>query len=500
MGFPHEAMVDMTGGVTEVQSVAALPRDLAGFLQPLLKKGSLINCASGQGPVEKTSEFGIVFRHAYSLTGVEKIKTKRGHAELVRVHNPWGGVEWKGPWSDISDGSEWSEVSEEEQRRVNRVTMEDGEFWMSVPDFRQHFDTVEFCHLHTGTLSKLGTAQRPWYCTMHHGSWVRSLSAGGPPAGGWFWRNPQFSLTLFEEDNDSSEDKPTCTFMVALMQKHKRRTGAQMALNIHIYQARSGASFLSSLDLTLLRPMLNLREYNQRREVVLHGRLAPGNYIIIPSMAAANQEGEFILRVLTEKSNIAVPVEIDEDIPPEPTPPTEPPLLPSTAAACQLFKKHCSSGHCPPAMLLKLLKEVIGGGVMAGYEKGLCLEHCKSFVALMDSNGSGWLDLEEFQELWKRFRAWTDIFAKFDKNNSQSLDYTEIRPALMAAGLWVDQFLIQLIGQRYTEPDMTISYSGFLFLLLKLDSMIIKFKSYDMMGMGTVSVDYRQWLHLTMYN
>lgn len=48
MGFPHEAMVDMTGGVTEVFSVAALPHDSGYFLEGLLRRGALINCASTQ--------------------------------------------------------------------------------------------------------------------------------------------------------------------------------------------------------------------------------------------------------------------------------------------------------------------------------------------------------------------------------------------------------------------------------------------------------------------
>lgn len=48
MGFPHEAMVDMTGGVTEVLKVGALPRDLPALLSYLLSKGALINCANSQ--------------------------------------------------------------------------------------------------------------------------------------------------------------------------------------------------------------------------------------------------------------------------------------------------------------------------------------------------------------------------------------------------------------------------------------------------------------------
>lgn len=38
----------------------------------------------------------------------------------------------------------------------------------------------------------------------------------------------------------------------------------------------------------------------------------------------------------------------------------------------------------------------------------------------------------------------------------------------------VDELIMQLVGLRYTEPDMTVSYPGFLFLLMKLESMIRK--------------------------
>lgn len=41
-------------------------------------------------------------------------------------------------------------------------------------------------------------------------------------------------------------------------------------------------------------------------------------------------------------------------------------------------------------------------------------------------------------------------------------------------GIVVDDLIMQLVGLRYTEPDMTISYPGFLYLLTKLESMISK--------------------------
>lgn len=45
---------------------------------------------------------------------------------------------------------------------------------------------------------------------------------------------------------------------------------------------------------------------------------------------------------------------------------------------------------------------------------------------------------------------------------------------LSGPGIQVDEFIMQLIGLRYTEPDLTVSYPGFLFLMMKLETMIRK--------------------------
>lgn len=500
MGFPHEAMVDMTGGVTEVLKVVSLPRDLPAFLRHLLAKGALINCANCQGPLEQRNELGIMFRHAYSLTAVERVKTTHGVVDMVRILNPWGNTEWEGPWSDMK-GPEWNTVSMEEQKRLERVSREDGEFWMSVSDFRQNFELMEVCHL-TDTLSNPGSSVRPWSCTMHHGTWVPSISAGGSAQGGFFWQNPQFCFVLSKDDSDDS--KKTCSFILALMQKHQRRRGITLSLALHVYQAHPNNMYLSAKELSMLRPVCCSQVYSSRREVVLRSSLPPGCYVIIPSTAEPNQQGQFLLRVLTEQGSAPPankPAPLDKLSMTQHQSFLHEKALPSPQSTKNLFKKHCNKkGFCKPVHLHNLLTEAIQGGVLAGSEKYLALEHCKSMVVLMDSQGVAQLNWPEFKDLWDKIRRWTDIFLVFDKNKTQHLEYQEVGPALKAAGIRVDDLIMQLVGLRYTESDMTVSYPGFLYLLMKMESMIHKFQSYDIVGMGAITISYRQWLHMTLYN
>lgn len=38
-----------------------------------------------------------------------------------------------------------------------------------------------------------------------------------------FWINPQYKICLLEEDDDPEDDEAACSFLVALMQKDRRR-------------------------------------------------------------------------------------------------------------------------------------------------------------------------------------------------------------------------------------------------------------------------------------
>uniref|UniRef100_G3PIF7 Calpain catalytic domain-containing protein n=1 Tax=Gasterosteus aculeatus aculeatus TaxID=481459 RepID=G3PIF7_GASAC len=413
MGFPHEAMVDMTGGVTEVFNISLLPQDLPAFLRHLLARGALINCANCQGPLEQSNGLGIMFRHAYSLTAVEQVKTAHGIVDLVRILNPWGNTEWSGPWSDLK-GPEWEAVNKEEQKRLERVKREDGEFWMSVSDFRRHFETMEVCHL-TDSLSETGSSVLPWCCVMHHGNWVPK---------------PSVLLHLVRVDRGTHNSHKTCSFVLALMQKHQRRRGVNLAIALHIYPAHPKNTYLSPKDLQAFRPVLFLN-YSMRREVVLRGSLPPGRYIIVPSTAEPNQPGAFLLRVLTEQGNAAT-------------------------------------------LLLNLLCSVL-----AGSEKYLALEHCKSLVVLTDVS-------------LKSYLMRTSVNACFYNHECFEVDSDPSCVHISAPGIMVDDLIMQLVGLRYTEPDLTISYPGFLYLLMKLESMAHKFQAHDITGMGSITVSYRQ--------
>lgn len=72
-----------------------------------------------------------------------------------------------------------------------------------------------------------------------------------------FWINPQFKVTLLEEDDDPDDNELACSFMVALMQKNRRRErkvgGDMHTIGFAVYEVRSRKR---QMDGVVSRPVL----------------------------------------------------------------------------------------------------------------------------------------------------------------------------------------------------------------------------------------------------
>ncbi|XP_076562464.1 calpain-9-like isoform X2 [Arvicanthis niloticus] len=326
-GSAIEAMEDFTGGVAENFQIREAPENFYEILEKALKRGSLLGCSIdtlNASESEARTPFGLIKGHAYTVTGLDQVNFHGQRLKLIRVRNPWGQVEWNGPWSDSS--LEWRSVNLEEQKRLGHTTLDDGEFWMAFEDFKTHFDKVDICNLTPDALED--NALHRWEVTIHQGSWVRGSTAGGCRNFlDTFWTNPQIKLSLTERD----EGQEGCTFLAALMQKDRRklkRFGANMlTIGYAIYQCPDKDEHLNkdffryNASLARSKTFINLREVSGRFQ------LPPGDYILIPSTFEPHQEADFCLRIFSEKTAVTRDLDenIDIDLPelPKPTPQEE---------------------------------------------------------------------------------------------------------------------------------------------------------------------------------
>ncbi|XP_010157052.1 PREDICTED: calpain-13 [Eurypyga helias] len=143
-GYLSDALVDLTGGVQVQLSLKDPPADLEEILKAADKSQCLMGCSTS-GQMRRNIELrnGIVQGHAYTVTGTVKIRYKNGWKHIIRIWNPWGHGEWKGPWSDNSP--QWDHV-EPKCREALLRNKDDGEFWMSCESFQEQFSWLYICN------------------------------------------------------------------------------------------------------------------------------------------------------------------------------------------------------------------------------------------------------------------------------------------------------------------------------------------------------------------
>uniref|UniRef100_A0A8C8JY99 Calpain 1, (mu/I) large subunit b n=1 Tax=Oncorhynchus tshawytscha TaxID=74940 RepID=A0A8C8JY99_ONCTS len=415
-GSTTEGFEDFTGGVAEFYELRKAPKDLYRIIGKALERGSLLGCS-----IDITSAFdmeAVTFKklvkgHAYSVTGLKQVDFRGRMERLIRIRNPWGQVEWTGAWSDNS--SEWNAIDPTEREDMN-CHMEDGEFWMPFQEFLRQFSRLEICNLTADALSD--DSQSFWNTIKFDGGWRKGSTAGGcrnhPNT---FWINPQYKITLLEEDDDPEDEEEACSFLVALMQKDRRRyrrQGQDMhTIGFAIYEFKGCQSvhlkkdfFLKHSSCARSETFINLREVSARL------RLPPGEYLVVPSTFEPGKEADFVLRVFTEKQSETQDLKTD----------------------------------------------------------GFSMESCRGMVSLLDKDGSARLGIVEFQILWNKIRKWLGIFRQFDLDKSGCMSSYEMRLALESAGFKLNNGLNQVLVARYAENEV-IDFDNFVCCLVKLEAM-----------------------------
>ncbi|KAG8448877.1 hypothetical protein GDO86_015810 [Hymenochirus boettgeri] len=457
LGFAGEALVDMTGGVVQTCDTNLPPANLSEYLNHLLLRGALICCGNTQGELETANSMGILSHHMYSITGAKQVQTFQGSVSLLRVRNPWGHTEWTGPWRD--SGPEWLCVIDTED--IEFESLEDGEFWMEVGDFQKNFQVLEICHLGPESLSRVRSAARPWEYVVYEGCWVKGISAGGSiDCKENFWMNPQYSLSLISEDNDPSQE---CSFIVSVMQKYKRRKGNNTFVVCHIFQGSKDHVYLTQEIFQCSQPLLTAGSSDKHREVVLCSSLPPGRYVIIPSLQRVTDEGEFLIRILTEKGSCVSRMD------------SIAPCSESVPLSVSLSEVQCHSrflefstpdGRLTDEGLHNLLTSLMAD--FAPFLPCFTLESSRCLLASMDTRIEGSLCWEQFTKLWKNIISGTIIFSNIQREQTEQLDKEQIGPALQSAGLTGDEFIVRLTQLKYGDKDGCLNYPAFICCLLKL--------------------------------
>ncbi|XP_056137059.1 calpain-2 catalytic subunit-like [Lampris incognitus] len=499
-GSTTEGFEDFTGGIAENYDLRKPPSNMFNIIKKALESGALLGCSidiTSAADSEAVTRQKLVKGHAYSLTGAVEVNYRGRREKLVRMRNPWGQVEWTGAWSDGS--SEWSHVEGD----CPHASAEDGEFWMSFSEFLRHYSRIEICTLTPDTLTD--DSVKHWSVTKFDSNWRRGSTAGGCRNNPYtFWMNPQFVIKLEEEDDDPDDGEVGCSFVVGLIQKNRRRlrkAGEDMhTIGFAIYEVPQQFHgqrevhldknyFMTHAQTARSETFINLREVSSRF------KLPPGEYLIVPSTFEPHLNGDFCIRVFSEKQSETLPcddpvsaeledeVVSDEDV---------------DAGFRGLFTKLAGDDMEISVVELKTILNKIVAKRTDIKTDGFSMETCRTMVNLMDDSGNGKLGLGEFATLWKKVQKYLAIYKKSDLDNSGTMSTPEMRMALKEAGFCLNNTIYQMLVARYSNPDMTMDFDNFVGCLMRMEMMFRIFKKVDAHDSGSIELDFHQWLEFTM--
>ncbi|XP_050989585.1 calpain-2 catalytic subunit-like [Labeo rohita] len=304
-GFISEALMDFTGGTHMYYALNTAPDNLWKIMECAFKSKTLMGCGSHTvtTPEEKELLHGIVEEHAYTVTGVYEVMSDENPVQLVRLLNPWGEEEWKGDWCDGSPL--WDTVCEE-VRNICHEVLNNGEFWMSMEDFTNIFESIDICCLCPDFLD--GSAECHWTSKRHFGRWNAGKTAGGDIIKTeTFWTNPQFRVEINELNEECARGQSPENILVSLMQNHeKRNRNSQDHFNIGFYvfeiplEMRSQSGRFSSEFFIDREPVAQTDELDWCREVMKFFRLEPGEYLIVPCTKNPGETASFVLSIFSK--------------------------------------------------------------------------------------------------------------------------------------------------------------------------------------------------------
>ena len=137
-GSAGEGIEDLTGGVNvSLNPEDILDRDRLWNELTQVNEAFLFGCGSPREESENEESHGpgLVSGHAYTVLEAKEVETEdHQKVKLLKIRNPWGNTEWKGPWSDGS--KEWTpEMMQELKHRFG----DDGIFWITFDDWLQYY-------------------------------------------------------------------------------------------------------------------------------------------------------------------------------------------------------------------------------------------------------------------------------------------------------------------------------------------------------------------------
>ncbi|MED6240524.1 Calpain small subunit 1 [Ataeniobius toweri] len=125
---------------------------------------------------------------------------------------------------------------------------------------------------------------------------------------------------------------------------------------------------------------------------------------------------------------------------------------------------------------------------------------CFISLIVFQSDSTGKLGFHEFKHLWNNIKKWQGVYKQYDADHSGVIGADELPSAFRAAGFPLSDELFKMIIRRYSDESGNMDFDNYIGCLVRLDAMCRAFQTLDKDKNGTIKVNVKEWLQLTMYS
>ena len=125
-------------------------------------------------------------------------------------------------------------------------------------------------------------------------------------------------------------------------------------------------------------------------------------------------------------------------------------------------------------------------------------EACRMMIELYDKNGSGSIDINEFQQLFNSINQWRGIFQGYDTDKSGSINQSELTKAFQQMGYTFSPVFVQRLLTKYNMNTRQLSLDNFIVVSIQIRRLTEGFRHRDRSMQGQATIQYEDFIGLAM--
>ncbi|KAG5667909.1 hypothetical protein PVAND_015874 [Polypedilum vanderplanki] len=124
---------------------------------------------------------------------------------------------------------------------------------------------------------------------------------------------------------------------------------------------------------------------------------------------------------------------------------------------------------------------------------------CNMMISMFDQDRTGTIDITEFERLFNYINSWLSCFKAFDRDNSGSIEESELSAAFQQMGFrFSQQFINFLIVMSDPKERTRISVDQFIVLCVKIQKFTEAFKQRDTEMTGVIKIAFEDFLGIAL--